>query len=206
MKRDTNEYFEGFVSGMTFACKAADFLVATTTEFSPYKLEMQLMDVHEIEHDADYAKHALIEKLVREFITPIEREDIMTLLQQIDDVTDGIEEVARCMYMYNVQSIRNEMREFADVIRQCCIVSREALAEMPRFRKSETIKDAIIRVNDLEEQGDRIYCAAMRRLFAEENDSVERLVWTRMFDTLENCCDACEHVMDSVEAIMMKNS
>ena len=116
-----------------------------------------------IEHAADLEKHKLMEQLTKEFITPIEREDIILLFQQIDDVTDCIEDVARKLYMYNVTSIRPEMTEFAEIIHQCCVVTKDALSEMPRFQKSETLKTHIIRVNELEEAGDRLHFSAMRR-------------------------------------------
>ena len=46
--------------------------------------------------------------LVKAFITPIEREDIILLSQSIDEVTDKIEDVLIRIYINNVQQIRPE--------------------------------------------------------------------------------------------------
>ena len=206
-KQHTNEYFEGFVLGMESACKAAEYLENLVEHYDPEKLGVQIDEIHAIEHEADLNKHKLMQKLAKEFITPIEREDIILLLQQIDNVTDFIEDVVRKMFMYNAKSMRHEALEFASIIKQCCYESRDALKELPGFQKnSERLALAIVKVNDFEEQGDRLYCAAMRRLYCENAESLERITWTKLFDWMEACCDACEDVMESVELVVMKNS
>ena len=206
-KQRSNEYFEGFVSGMESACKAAEYLENLVEHFDSEKLADQIDEIHAIEHAADINKHKLMQKLAKEFITPIEREDIILLLQQIDNVTDFIEDVVRKMFMYNTKAMRTEALEFAAIIKQCCYESRDALKELPGFQKnSERLEQAIVKVNDYEEQGDRLYCAAMRRLYCENAESLERITWTKLFDWMEACCDACEDVMESVELVVMKNS
>lgn len=206
-KQRSNEYFEGFVSGMESACKAAEYLENLVEHFDSEKLADQIDEIHAIEHAADINKHKLMQKLAKEFITPIEREDIILLLQQIDNVTDFIEDVVRKMFMYNTKAMRTEALEFAAIIKQCCYESRDALKELPGFQKnSERLEQAIVKVNDYEEQGDRLYCAAMRRLYCENAEAQDRITWTKLFDWMEACCDACEDVMESVELVVMKNS
>ena len=206
-KQHSNEYFEGFVSGMESACKAAEYLENLIEHYDPAKLEEQVEEIHRIEHEADINKHLLMQRLAKEFITPIEREDIILLLQQIDNVTDFIEDVVRKMFMYNVRAIRSEAVEFASIIKQCCYESRDALKELPGFQKSsQRLLEAIVKVNEFEETGDRLYCAAMRRLYCENAEPLERITWTKTFDWMEACCDACEDVMESVEMVVMKNS
>jgi len=206
-KQRSNEYFEGFVTGMESACKAAEYLENLVEHFDSERLAEQIDEIHVIEHEADINKHKLMQKLAKEFITPIEREDIILLLQQIDNVTDFIEDVVRKMFMYNTKSMRAEALEFAAIIKQCCYESRDALKELPGFQKnSERLEQAIVKVNDYEEQGDRLYCAAMRRLYCENAEAQDRITWTKLFDWMEACCDACEDVMESVELVVMKNS
>lgn len=49
-----------------------------------------------------------MEKLIAEFITPIEREDIITLSWALDDVLDYMEEIYQILFMHNVKSMREE--------------------------------------------------------------------------------------------------
>ena len=78
--------------------------------------------------------------------------------------------------------------------------------DFQNFRKSTTIHDSIIEINRLEEVGDRMYTEAVRNLYLNCKDPVEIVAWTKIFDRLELCCDACEHVANAVEGVMMKNS
>ncbi len=199
-------YFKSIESLMEFACAASVFLNETLESFDPETLDEKLEIMHGIEHSADMQKHDLIQKLVAEFITPIEREDILLMLQKIDDVTDSIEEVLRKAYMFNITSIRPEAIEFAKVVDQCCRATQLALSEFHDFRKSKHIHGQIVMVNELEEAGDRLHRDSIHSLYRTEQNPIAILTWTEMYDCLERCCDACEDVSEVIETVMMKNS
>lgn len=199
-------YFAEIENLMHYACDASAYLNETLGDFDPDKLHERLEAMHKIEHTADMQKHDLMKKLVAEFITPIEREDILLMLQKIDDITDSIEEVLRKAYMFNIASVRPDAVEFALIIDQCCEATRLALTEFHDFRKSKLIRDYIIQVNEYEEAGDRLHRDSIHRLYSNEQNPVAVLAWTEMYECLERCCDACEDVSEVIEAVMMKNS
>ena len=110
------------------------------------------------------------------------------------------------VYMYNILSIRPEAIDFVDVIVQCCNGLKKTMEDFQNFRKSTTLHDSVVEINRLEEVGDRLYTEAVRNLYVNCKDPVEILAWTKIFDRMESCCDACEHVANVVESVMMKNS
>lgn len=205
-KKHDYDYFEGFVRAVKYSCKAAEMLKESLENFDPDTLQDKMTEMHVIEHTADIAKHDMMGELARAFITPIEREDIMLLSQQIDDITDMIEDVLLRTYMFNILSVREEALEFADLILQCCDGLKETMKEFRKFRKSTTINDTIVEINRLEEEGDALYTRAVRKLYLSSRDPIELSVWREIFDRMEKCCDACEHVANAVESVMMKNS
>ncbi len=162
--------------------------------------------MHNIEHTADIAKHDLLARLVKEFLPPIEREDIISLSQKIDDVTDAIEDVLLCIDMFNVQTIRPEILKFTDTIVDCCKSMDTALVEFQSFKKSKKLHAEIVEINRLEEEGDALYVNGVRNLYKTVKDPVELMVWTEVYRRLEKCCDACEDVANDIESIVMKNS
>ena len=206
MAKKQNDYFEGFCRLVDYSCQAAEYLHGCMSQFDPTTIRRQMEELHEIEHKADKEKHALMEKLAREFITPIEREDIIQLAQEIDEVTDRIEDVLMRLYMYNLTSVRAEALAFTEVIVRCCHALKKAVEEFPSFRKSKTLSQYLVDVNSLEEEGDRLYVASVRGLYKEDDTSPKVYAWTKTFDCLERCCDACEHVANVIESVMMKNS
>lgn len=204
-KKSNNYYFDTFEKGVSYACQAAELLSACFEHYDPAALRTRMDEMHTVEHTADGVKHEMMEKLLKEFLPPIEREDIMELANTIDEVTDSIEDVLLRLYMFNISALRDEAREFTAVIVNCCAAMKAMMAELPNFRKSASLRQKVVDINGLEEQGDRLYTVAMRRLYTEENDPVSVIAWTTMFDRLEKCCDCCEHVADVVERVVMKN-
>ena len=206
MKKKDYDYFQAFTQAVDYSCQAAEILKNTLTYFDTDKLNDRLKDVHGVEHAADLGKHEMMSELARAFITPIEREDILELMQELDDVTDDIEDVLIRTYIFHILSIREDALRFADIISRCCGEMLKMMKEFRDFRKSKTIHEMIVTINDLEEEGDRLYTEAVRRLFMHSKDPIELMVWREIFDRMEKCCDACEHVANIVESIIMKIS
>ena len=132
-RKNENNYFDIFVSSVRQACKAANMLQEIYKDFHPDNLPKQLETIHEIEHQGDQLRHDMMNRLMKEFITPIEREDIMELSDTIDDVTDDIEDVVMRTYMYNIQKIRPEAVEMTSVIVSCCDALADMLGELHNF-------------------------------------------------------------------------
>ncbi len=204
-KKEYN-YFEAFVYLSKFSLNSAEILDKTLREYDVKKLEEKIREMHNIEHSADIAKHDLLSRLVKEFLPPIEREDITSLSQKIDDVTDAIEDVLICINIFNIQKIRPEILKFTEMIVDCCKSMDVALTEFQNFKKSKRLHSEIVEINHLEEEGDALYINGVRNLYKTTKDPVELLVWTEIFGKLEKCCDACEDVADDIENIVMKNS
>lgn len=204
-KKESNDYFQMFVTAVDYSCKAAQSLQEILTEFHPDSLPRQMKELHAIEHAGDECKHNLMEKLIREFLPPIEREDIIALAHEIDNVTDGIEDILLKIYMFNIHEIREDALAFTDLLVRCCQALKVTMEEFRRFKKSDQIKQSIIAINGLEEEGDNLYMAAVRKLFTTETMSLEVYAWTEVFARMEKCCDAVEHTANVVESVIMKN-
>ncbi|MDR2295234.1 MAG: DUF47 family protein [Clostridiales Family XIII bacterium] len=201
-----DKYYEAFVEMVGYSCEAAQFLKKVLHSFDPNELAEQMRSMHEIEHSGDLARHVMTKKLAREFITPIEREDIMAMAEAIDNVTDKIEDVLMRIYIFNIPEIREEAKKITDVIVRSCETLREALLEFHNFRRSKTLHEKIILVNQLEEEADSIYTTGVRTLYREKGDPMLVQAWYETFQFLEDCCDACEDVADVIESVMLKNA
>jgi predicted phosphate transport protein (TIGR00153 family) len=200
------DYFDTFVRLVDHSCKAANLLYNIMNDFNAEELRDKMSEMHEIEHGGDTERHAMIRRLSREFITPIDREDIMALADAIDDVTDTIEDVLLRLYMFNIRSIKEHAKQMAEIIVKCCNALKKAVSEFRDFQKSKVLHDLIVEVNVLEEEGDRIYTDAVHHLYVNSKNVVEIMAWDQTYDYLENCCDACEEVANVIEYIMLKNS
>ncbi|MGI5982985.1 MAG: DUF47 domain-containing protein [Sakamotonia sp.] len=205
-KKQDDFYFQNFIECAGYSCQAAHLLKEILSDFKPEETKERLDELHNIEHEADVKKHELSDRLTRAFITPIEREDIASLSEQIDDLTDKIEEVFIRIYINNVSTIRPEALKMLDLVIQCCEEVCGLMREFANFRRSKELKDRIIQINSLEEEADRLYIASMHSLHSEEKDVLAIIAWREIYSYLEKCADACEHAADVVESVVMKNS
>lgn len=205
-KKQDSYYFENFSACVACACEAAHYLEDALKNFDPERLHAMLDDLHRVEHSADEKKHELSNVLAKAFITPIEREDILLMSQSIDEITDKIEDVMLRLYCNNVQTIRADAIELGAVLIKCCEELRLLVGEFADFRKSKKLREYIVHINTMEEQADHLFIESMRRLHTTSKDPLEIICWREIYIYLEKCADACEHVADAVESVIMKNS
>lgn len=205
-KEKQTDYFEAFVEQAQYACDAADIIVNLFVGFDTFDIPDTVDRLHSVETAGDTVKKKLTEALAKEFLPPIEREDILTLANELDNVTDNVEDILRNIYMYNVTSVKPEALEFVGVVHEICRATYDMIEEFKSFKKSEKLHPLIVEVNRLEEKGDEIYTRAIRNLYVSACDPRELLGWTRIYSIIENCCDSCEHVADAVELTAMKNT
>ena len=206
MAKKDSLYFKDFVSMIEISCRAAEHLQTSLKEFSPDQVQKRRSEIHEIENEADRLKHEMMERLVKEFIPPIDREDIVSLVHRLDDITDKIEDVFIHVYMFDVRKILPDALLMADVIVRCCQALKVAMVEFPNFHKSRVLSQKIIDVNTMEGEADLIYIEAIRKLYTTDGDPTEIYVWTKLFRLFEDCCDACEDAADELETVVLKNS
>ena len=96
-KKQDDFYFQNFIECAGYSCQAAHLLKEILSDFKPEDTRLRLDELHKIEHEADVKKHELSDRLTKAFITPIEREDIAALSEQIDDLTADNEDLQRIL-------------------------------------------------------------------------------------------------------------
>lgn len=205
-KKSDSFYFGNFYACADCAYQAAHLLERVMRDFDPLLIREKLDDMHKVEHAADEKKHEVLDALVKAFITPIEREDIILLSQSIDEITDKIEDVMLRLYCNNVQTIRPDAIEMGAVLIHCCEEVRKLIDEFADFRRSKKLREYIIHINTMEEQADKLFIDSMRRLHTSTSDPIEIISWREIYIYMEKCADACEHVADAVESVIMKNT
>lgn len=206
MAKGDKFYFDNFMVCTSIAKEAANYLVECLESYEPNKMEDMLEKMHEIEHRADEKKHEMNEVLRKAFVTPVDREDLDMLSHKVDDVTDMIEEVLQKFYINDIRSIQPAAIEFATKLVKSCELLCSLMEEFENFKRSKHIREMIVALNDAEEECDRLYLKTMRSLAKETKNIWTTIAWRDIYDTMESCADACEHVSECVGAVIMKNT
>ena len=206
MAKGDKFYFENFAASTALSKEAATYLVNCLENYDPDRIEQMLKQMHGIEHRADVKKHEMNEALAKAFVTPVDREDPDMLSLQLDDVTDKIEEVLQMFYINNIQTIQPAAVEFAKKIVRSCELLCSLVDEFENFKRSKKIRSLIVELNDVEEECDKLYLASMRDLSKNTTDVLVTIAWRDIYECLEACADACEHVSECVGTVIMKNT
>ena len=206
MKKTEFNYYDEFIKNADFALEISMILKDYANYFDANKAKEIEKQVHQVENEADKNLHEIINYLVKDFLPPIEREDIIVLSHRIDDVIDCIDEVVINLDILNVKSLRKDFTEFSNLINSCCIDLKKMILNFKNIKDYEKTKEVIISINKIEELGDELYQKAIRNLYQSEKNPIEVSAWTIIYGSLEDCFDACENVASCIEEIILKNT
>ncbi len=199
-------YFENFIDAADHSCRAAKFLKEILENYNPDEIGASILALHEIEHAGDGKKHEMNAALAKAFVTPVDREDLALISQNIDDVTDSIEEILQRFYVDGIKTVLPEAVVFAEKLESCCNMMKNMMQEFSGFKKPARLREMIIELNRLEEECDELYLKALLAVRTHCTDVLEIIFWREIYDCMERCADACEHVGDCVETVVMKNT
>ena len=205
-KKENYNYFDEFIKLTEYIVSSAETLKDVFMNFNKDELKEKTMEVHKLENEADQIIHNMTSYLIRDFLPPIDREDIAKIGHSLDNIEDGIDEILINLKIFNVTEIKSEVKEIIDVLILSTKAVREMFLEFKQFKKPDLVKEKVIEVNDLEEKGDRAYEKAMTELYKNEKDAINLVKWTNIYNCLESAIDCCEQVSDCVEDVILTNS
>jgi predicted phosphate transport protein (TIGR00153 family) len=162
--------------------------------------------IKEIEHETDVITHQCVEALHKTFITPLDREDIHTLITKMDDIMDFVEAAAERVALYELHEMTPEVRDLADLLVRSAMVVEEAIKGLRDMKNSQEVLKRCILINRFENDGDDILRRAVARLFREEKDPVTIIKWKEIYELLETATDRCEDVANVLEGIVLEHA
>lgn len=198
-------YYDEFIKNANIAVEMSNILKDFIDNYENESAKEIEKEVHLFETEADQNLHALLNFLIKDFLPPIDREDIVLLANRIDDVIDNIDEIVINLNIFNIINLREDIHEFIGLINRCCNLQKEIMEKFKSSKKYEEIRELVIKMNHFEEHGDRIYENSIRKLFKEEN-SIEMLKWEKIYTSFEECFDSFESVANTLREIVLKNS
>lgn len=207
-KREKFDYYEAFEEQIKISRETSSLLLKAVKNFSTAE-ELNgtlLPQAHALENAGDEVCHKIYDYLLPDFVTPIDREDIVSITSNIDLLTDKIEEVCRCFYMYDIHFMHNGVLPIVELINEAIDVLVHIVREFKNAKHSDCFIEGIIKVNDLEEKVDELYTIAIHNLYTHDRENPVRvLVWSNIFLLLEECADQTETVANLLRSVHMKN-
>ncbi|WP_071131060.1 DUF47 domain-containing protein [Enterococcus timonensis] len=200
------DYFQAMEHLANNAKEASVVLKNIISDYELDNLHEQSEKIHTIERDGDEVVKEVMKELYVSFITPLDREDIVQIVDRLDDILDGINGVTYQFYHLNVTSMRADTDKFMELITHAVDWVQKAVKEFARFKNSKELMPLIDEVNRVESEGDRFYSEKLADLFRNEPNAIEVLKWKNVYDTFENILDRCEDAADIIAGLVIKNT
>ena len=209
MPREGNffEMFNQHADRIVEAARAFSHLVANYNDV--HLREQYNRDVDNAERAADRITHDVNKMLHKTFITPIDREQIHSLINTMDDVADLIQDSAETMALYDVRVMTEEITRLTDLSVRCCERLKDAVYMLEKVSDPKVAEAALKtceEIDKLESDADRVMRSAMSKLFREEPDVREVIKLKAIYELLETITDKCEDVANLIEGVVLENS
>ncbi len=195
------EFFDLFEEAGANILRAADLLDRMLRNYPDTKELAR--EILLCEQEGDRITHDIVNRLNQTFVTPIDREDILELASNLDDIVDLTEEVADYLGLYKVEAPMEQAQRLAHILMQA---SRKIAEAMPRMRDFKDISHYTVEIHRLENEGDRVVREAIASLFDNGIDPMVVIRWKDLFERLEEAIDATERVANTLSGIVIKNS
>lgn len=195
-----------------FAEDTANLLVQAKVFHQMFQLTDQdqiincVREIKDLEQKGDDITHQIFMELSENFITPFDREDIHALATSIDDIADNINGCASRIQLYNVREFSKTMELMSEVLLKQVVEIDAALKDMQNMKNEKRVREAIVRINSLENHADDLFEESIARLFAEASDPLELIKVKDVLSSIETATDKCEDVSNVLESILVKNS
>jgi predicted phosphate transport protein (TIGR00153 family) len=197
------DHFYDYLEALgTLGLDAANALAA----FKEGQTSEQVRDtVQDIEHKADAEVRKMEDALARTFVTPIDREDLHKLCNELDNVVDITNLAARACAVYGVKKPTPEMVKLMDVLVRC---TQNIKSAVPMLRKHQyaNLIEMSRSLRQLEKDADTIFRSAVSDLFANDAvDAKELLRRKEVLQDLEGAIDHCDGVAEMLSNLAVKH-
>ncbi|HWA06308.1 MAG TPA: DUF47 family protein [Ignavibacteria bacterium] len=179
------------------AAKMLDEMMDKHENFSEYSSK-----IHFIENRCDDLTHQVISDLNDTFITPIDREDIFSLVNSMDDIVDTIDTIASRLSMYKLKTPLQFGSQLTDIL----LIQTDVLYDVVKnLQNPKQTTEKIVQVKTLETEGDIVFKDALLDLFENEKDFVDLIKKKEILEIIERAVDKCQNAATVIEGILIKN-
>ena len=199
-----DSFFDLFDQLSAKALEAARALEETFVRWD--RLEERTRMIKDLEHTCDEITHRTMDKLNSTFITPLEPEDIHTLVSRLDDIVDHIDSVAGRLIIYAVKVPTEEAKLLSQVLTRACVEVQKSVAGLRNMRDPELLRRLSVEINRLENESDDILRLALKRLFERPNDVLEVIKLKEIYEKLETAVDRCEDVANVIQTVVLRHA
>ncbi len=205
LKPKEDKFYKLFVEAAENVNEGAIFFRKSLDNLSDKENSVEI--IRDIEHKGDKLISVIVKELNESFITPIDREDIYSLIKKMDDVLDLINSTMHRFLMYDINESTPESKLLADMIVECTKNILELMNGLNSIgNKTQHIMEIILSIHKIESKADVLFRKTVSALFKNETNVLEVIKWKEIYQIIEDTIDKCEKIANTVEGVVIKNA
>lgn len=172
--------------------------------------------IFELEAEADRIKHELRQNLPKSLFMPVDRRDLLEVLQLQDTIANTAQDIAGLLIERRM-TIPDFLRDPLLVLTARCIETvehaagvinelDELLAIGFRGREVDRVDELLVELNTIEDETDELGIALARALFDHEDElkPVSVMMWYQIIEWVGDLADYAEKVGDHLRLLIAK--
>jgi uncharacterized protein len=169
---------------------------------------VKLVELKALEHQGDEITRLVFEALNRSFITPLDREDIRSIAVDLDDILDFLEGIASYLVLFQIEEAPEPLTRFAEILLEMISEIDSVTRLIWDLGNERRVRDSLVRISDLENQGDDLYLTVIADLFRSDSgrSAIETMKWKEIYQNLEDACDSCKDFTHVIGNVVIKNA
>jgi predicted phosphate transport protein (TIGR00153 family) len=198
------KFFDYFEQASANLLEGARLLQVLLDDYQ--NVEEQVAQINEIEHRGDFIVHEVTNLLPRTLITPIDSDDIQRLVSSVDDALDAVQGVVQRLQIYKITEIRKPARRLAHLILESAQELDQAIKGLRDKKQYEHVRERIVQINTLENNGDRVLFDGLSSLVDHREDIFDFIRWKEIYELLEATTDRIEDAGDVIQRVLVTNA
>ena len=172
--------------------------------------DKHVASIRVIEKRADSVARKIFIGANRTFQAPIDREDILLLAHDLDDVVDLIEDTAKGIQRYAIATFAEEMRSMVDAVVESAELLKTVMPHLDSItRDHKTIFSICEKIGHIEESADESFDAGLTRIRRELGSGalppIGYLDRKELYELIERVVDKCDDVANVIQTVTAKH-
>lgn len=172
--------------------------------------------IFERENDADKLKNELRGRLPKSLFMPVDRRDLLEVLQMQDSIADTAQDIAGLL-VERPMEVPEYLREPLIALVKRCLEATKYAAEIIeildelvdmgfRGRQADRVEEMVTKLNEIENETDIMGLEITRTLFAHEDEikPVSVMIWYQIFQWIGDIADYSEKVGDRLRLLIAR--
>ena len=123
----------------------------------------------------------------------------------VDDAVDAGYAVAQRLLIYQVTDVRKPAKRLAHLIVESAQELDAAIKGLRDKKMFNQVRERIVQINTLENNGDRVYYDGLAALVSHRDDVFDFIRWKEIYELLEATTDRIEDAGDVIQRVLVSN-